>query len=212
MAVNWCIAVRPRSARRDAVLRARRSRVFTGIRGVAGSLLVLVTIIATLAAGQHIPDLLRALDLAGYRGGERPPEFSGRTVDGKRLSLAGLRGRVVLVTFWATWCPPCREEMSLFEGLHRDLVTQGLAIAGVNVREEDAVIREYANALGLTFPLILDPQGEIQGAYGVIGLPTAFLIARDGRAVARAIGPRDWGGTQARALIRALLLEPGEKK
>ncbi len=186
--------------------------VFAGMRSVAGSLLALVTILATQAAGQNIADLLRALDLAGYQDGERPPEFSGRTVNGKRLSLAGLRGRVVLMTFWATWCPPCREEMSLFERLHRKLAKEGLAVVGVNAREQGAPIREYANALGLTFPLILDPQGEIQEAYGVIGLPTAFLIARDGRAVARAIGPRDWGSVQARALIRVLLAEPGGKR
>jgi len=186
--------------------------VCAGMRGVAGSLLALVTILATPAAGQQDTDLLRALDLGGYQPGERPPEFIGRTVDGKRLSLAGLRGRVVLVTFWATWCPPCREEMSLLESLHRGLATEGLAVVGVNVREEGAAILEYAGALGLTFPLFLDPQGEIQSAYGVIGLPTTFLIARDGRAVARAIGSRDWGGPQARALIRALLMEPGERK
>ncbi len=191
---------------------AGNSAVCTGMRAVAGSVLTLVMILATPAAGQHIPDLLRALDLGGYPPGERAPEFSGRTADGKRLSLAGLRGKVVIVTFWATWCPPCREEMTLFERLHRELATEGLAIVGINAREEGVAIREYANALGLSFPLILDPQGEIQGAYGVIGLPTAFLIARDGRAVARAIGPRDWGGPQARALLRALLLEPGARK
>ncbi len=186
--------------------------VGAGMRGIAVSLLALVTILATPAAGQHDTDLLRALDLGGYQHGERPPEFSGRTVDGRPLSLAGLRGRVALVTFWATWCPPCRQEMSLLERLHRGLTTEGLTVVGVNVREEASAILEYADALGLTFPLILDPQGEIQGAYGVIGLPTTFLIARDGRAVARAIGPRDWGGPQARALIRALLMEPGERK
>ncbi len=189
---------------------AGRTMVWAGMRGVAGSLFALVTILATPAAGQHDTDLLRALDLGGYQRGERPPEFNGRTIDGKSLSLAGLRGKVVFVTFWATWCPPCREEMSLFEGLHRGLETEGLAVVGVNVREEGPAILEYAGALGLTFPLILDPQGEIQGAYGVIGLPTTFLIARDGRAVARAVGPRDWGGPQARTLIRALLTEPGE--
>ncbi len=186
--------------------------VFAGMGGVGGSVLALVTILATLAAGQHIPDLLRALDLGDYQRGEGPPELIGRTVEGKHLSLTSFRGRVVLLTFWATWCPPCREEMSLFERLHRELVTEGLAVVGVNVREEVAAIREYANALGVTFPLVLDPHGEIQEAYGVIGLPTAFLIARDGRAVARAIGPRDWGSVQARALIRALLMEPGEKR
>ncbi|SRR6266540_6167164 len=184
-----------------------------GMRGVAWGLLALVTILTTPASGQHdTTELLQALELSGFRRGEQPPAFSGRAVDGQRVSLAGLRGKVVLVTFWATWCSPCREEMSLFERLHRGLAREGLAVVGINVREEGSTVLEYAGALEITFPLIVDPRGEIQGAYGVIGLPTTFLIGRNGQAVARAIGPRNWGSPQARALIQALLVEPGERK
>jgi len=75
-------------------------------------------------------------------------------------------------------------------------------------RERTATIREYAKELGLTFPLILDPSGKINSTYGVIGLLTTFLIARDGRAVALAIGRREWSEKRARALIQALLAEP----
>jgi peroxiredoxin len=183
-----------------------------GMRGIAWAPLALLAFLTSAAAGQHDTDLLRALDLGGYQRGERPPEFRGRTVDGQHMSLAGLRGKVVLVTFWATWCSPCRQEMSLLERLHRELAREGLAVVGVNAREDRSAIVEYANGLELTFPLLVDRKGEIQSSYGVIGLPTTFLIARDGRAVARAIGPRDWGGPQARALVRALLVEPGQRK
>jgi peroxiredoxin len=68
-------------------------------------------------------------------------------------------------------------------------------------------IRGYAKELGLTFPLVLDPKGEINAAYGVIGLPTTFLIGRDGRAVALAVGPRDWSSAAAKAIVTALLAE-----
>ncbi|MBI4573554.1 MAG: TlpA family protein disulfide reductase [candidate division NC10 bacterium] len=153
------------------------------------------------------PGLLKALDLAGYPAGEKPPEFSGRTPEGQTVSLARLRGRVVLLNFWATWCLPCKEEMPMFQKLLRDFAPQGLTVMGVNVREGTSEIREYARELSLTFPLVLDANGKIQVLYGVIGLPTTFLIGRDGMAVARAIGPRDWGGPQARALIQALLEE-----
>ena len=85
-------------------------------------------------------------------------------------------------------------------------------MVGVNVREEGSTVLEYAGTLGITFPLIGDPRGEIQSSYGVIGLPTTFLIDRNGHAVARAIGPRNWASPQARALIQALLVEPGERK
>ena len=102
--------------------------------------------------------------------------------------------------------------MPALERLHREFSDQGLAVMGINAREGTATIREYAKELGLTFPVILDPSGRINSAYGVIGLPTTFLIARDGRAVALAIGPKEWSGKPARALIQALLAEPAALK
>ena len=101
--------------------------------------------------------------------------------------------------------------MSLFERLHRDFAAQGLTVLGINFREEPHRIQQYAEELGLTFALVLDSQGEFSRLYGVIGLPTTFLVARDGRPVALAIGPRAWGGAEARALIETLLAEPEVK-
>ena len=196
------------SARRDTHIRERCPQRPAGRRGIAWGLFILVTVLGTPAVGQPAgAAFLEALNLAGYSPGEKPPEFSGRTVEGQTLSLAGLRGRVVLLTFWATWCLPCREELPVFERLHRGFAAEGLAVVGVNVREEPSVILSYAKELGLTFPLVLDPRGEIQVSFGVVGLPTTFLVGRDGRAVARAIGARDWDTPPARALLRALLAE-----
>ena len=82
---------------------------------------------------------------------------------------------------------------------------------GINFHEGAQRMRQYARDLGLTFPLVLDPQGDISRAYGVIGLPTTFLVGRDGRPVALAIGGRAWGSAEARALIQALLAESAVK-
>jgi peroxiredoxin len=98
--------------------------------------------------------------------------------------------------------------MPAFERLHRAFSAKGLAVAGVNAREPKLTIQAYAKELDLTFPLIQDPRGKINSEYGVIGLPTTFLIARNGRAVALAIGPREWDGKIGRALIQKLLAEP----
>ena len=172
-------------------------------------ILALLTAFNALAAERSaLPELLKALNLSGYPSVMQPPDFSGLTADGQKVSLAGLSGRVVLLNFWATWCLECRPEMPMFERLHREFSAQGLAVVGINAREGTATIREYAKELGLTFPLISDPTGKINSAYGVIGLPTTFLIGRSGQAVALAIGPREWSGKQARALIQALLAEP----
>ena len=172
-----------------------------------------MTALNVLAAERPaLPELLKALNASGYPAVMQPPEFSGFVADGQRVSLASLQGKVVLVNFWATWCLECRPEMRMFERLHREFFIQGLAVVGINAREETTTIHEYAKELGLTFPLILDPSGKINSAYGVIGLPTTFLIARDGRAVALAVGPREWNGKPARTLIQALLAEPATLK
>ena len=186
-------------------------RITSGM--AACGIVALMTALNALAAERPaLAELLKALNASGYPSVMQPPEFSGFTADGQTVSLAVLSGRVVLLNFWATWCLECRPEMPMFERLHREFSAQGLAVVGINAREGTATIREYAKELGLTFPLILDPSGKINSAYGVIGLPTTFLIGRNGRAVALAIGPREWSGKPARALIQALLAEPAALK
>jgi peroxiredoxin len=166
-----------------------------------------LTLCTVLAFGQPA-GLLQALGLAGYPADTRPPGFSAATVEGHALSPESLRSRVVLLNFWATWCLECRLELPALEQLHRDYASRGLTVLAVNFREAPVTIRQYARELGLTMPLLVDPSGAISRSYGVIGLPTSFLIGRDGRAVARAIGPREWAGPEARALIESLLTQP----
>jgi len=196
-------------------LTARRSRVGTDgrrarvRRALAWTLVAFMTGSASpVGSGSDLAALLETLKLGTYAPSDGPPAFTAQTLAGESVSLTGLRGRVVLLNFWATWCLECRPEMPVLERLHRELASQGLAVLGINVREEPRVIRRYAVELGLTFPLVLDPEGRIQRGYGVVGLPTTFLIGRDGRPVARAIGAREWGSAPARAVIQALLVEP----
>jgi peroxiredoxin len=171
-----------------------------------------VTILGATAPGwAEMAELLRKLDLSTYPRPTKPPEFIGRTTDGRTLSLTSLQGKVIILNFWATWCQECFEEMPAFEQLHRNFGGQGLVILGINAREGTPAIQKYGKALGLTFPLIVDSKGEINAAYGVVGLPTTFLVGRDGRAVARGVGPRDWASAPARAIIQALLAEPAAK-
>ncbi len=175
---------------------------------LAGCLVILSVMLAPAAMGQPaVADLLDTLNLSDYQADTWPPPFKANTATGEAVSLAELRGKVVLVNFWASWCAECGPEMPMFERLHQDFAAQGLTILGINVREKAERIHRYAKKLGLTFPLVLDPKGEITASYGVIGLPTTFLVGRDGRPVALAVGPRAWGSTEARAIIQALLAE-----
>lgn len=184
------------------------------ISGVAVCVIAASMIAVNVLAAERpaIAKLLNALNASGYPSAMQPPEFSGFTVDGQRVSLDSLQGKVVILNFWATWCLECRPEMPMFERLHREFGAQGLSVVGINAREGATAVRVYAKELGLTFPLILDQRGTINAAYGVIGLPTTFLIGRDGRPVALAIGPREWSGKPARTLIQALLAEPAALK
>jgi cytochrome c biogenesis protein CcmG/thiol:disulfide interchange protein DsbE len=162
------------------------------------------------AAGADRPvadSLLKPLNLRGYPSGTMPPPFSGHTLDARHVSLTELRGKVVIVNFWASWCLECRPEMPVLERLHREFAPRGLAVIGINAHEGKRAVRRYAKELGLTFPLVLDPDRKINARYGVIGLPTTFVVGRDGHAVAFGIGPREWVGAPARALFGALLAE-----
>lgn len=180
-----------------------------GIRTVLAAGTLAVALCGHAAAEvPAIASLLKPLKLNGYREGAVPPPIGGETLDARTLSMEALRGKVVLMNFWASWCAECRPEMPVLERLHRELSPKGLVVLGINAREDRATVRRYADEMNLTFPLALDEAGRINQLYGVIGIPTTFLVARDGRAVAFGVGPRDWGGAEARALLDALISEP----
>lgn len=179
---------------------------------LAGTLVSAVSAPAPSSADRGpTPRQVDAFRLNRYAPGTKPPEFSGLTLQGHGLSLSGLQGKVLILNFWASWCAECRPEMPVLQQLHHEFVSRGLAVVGVNAREDTEVVRRYASSLGLTFPLVLDPAGKINGLYGVIGLPTTFVVGRDGHAVALAIGPRQWAGAPARTLIETLLAEPAPR-
>ena len=173
------------------------------------ALCLLVAVTAVASADQEtLPALLKTLDLRAYPVRAAPPPFSGATLEGRPLSIAEHRGKVIVLNFWATWCVECRSEMPALQRLQREFAPRGFAIVGVNARESKDVVARYAKELGLTFPLVLDSDGKINVLYGVIGLPATFVVGRDGRAIAFAIGPREWQGEAARKLVQALLEEP----
>jgi peroxiredoxin len=103
------------------------------------------------------------------------------------------------MNFWASWWAECRAEIPRFECFHRAYAARGLDIVGVNAREDASAVGRHAEPLSLTFPLVLDPDGRINALYGVIGLPTSFVVGRDGRAVAFGAGPHEWGSAPAHA-------------
>lgn len=113
---------------------------------------------------------------------ERAPDFHLVAADGTSLSLADLRGQVVLLNFWATWCPPCKAEMPDLAALYRDYGTEhAFTVVGINVQESLAEVQAFADQNAIPFPLLLDPDGAVSGkAYPIRSLPTSMIIDRDG--------------------------------
>jgi thiol-disulfide isomerase/thioredoxin len=118
------------------------------------------------------------------------PALRLQDLDGSTHDLADLRGRLVLVNFWATWCPPCRREMPSLERLNQQLRDRGLTVLAVDVGEDPDTVFAFTGQLEPTpsFPLLLDPESRAAEAWRVKGLPTSFLIDPQGRVIFRAVG------------------------
>jgi peroxiredoxin len=173
-------------------------------------LVLAVLVGALLVSGRAAAqDVFRALDLIMPSPAEPARPFTAPAMDGKTLSLAGYRGRVVFLNFWATWCVPCREEMPAMERLHQRFRDRGLVVLAVSVDAAPAPVGPFVSDLRLTYPIGLDPKMVLAKQYGVRGLPASFLITRTGTLAARALGPREWDSAAAHAVIETLLREGG---
>ncbi len=138
-------------------------------------LFLILTIFLTLLACQE-----RAEKSSLPKSGSAAIDFNIRDLRGETWNLDKVRGKVVLLRFWADWCPSCRYEMPVIENYYRKLKAEGFVVLAVNVKQSAQVAEAFTAQLDLTFPVPLDPEAELARRYGVYAIPTNFLIDRKG--------------------------------
>ena len=126
-------------------------------------------------------------------GAQPAHEFTLATLDGETVALYELRGRWVIVNFWATWCAPCRDEMPYLQGL-AERYPESLVVLGINMREEPALVQRFVEEMGVTFPILLGPDDAMLLAYAPRGLPLTYVIAPSGAVARVQYGPLDADG------------------
>ncbi|MGH7263253.1 MAG: TlpA disulfide reductase family protein [Candidatus Rokuibacteriota bacterium] len=182
--------------------------VLLGLGRQRARLTVLVGLLAlaeTALAGAG-PDAVRALALTTPGNPRTAPAFSVASPGGPSIRLTDYRGKVVFLNFWATWCPPCREEMPAMEQLYRRHKDRGLVVLAVSIDVDGAAaVTPFVAEQRFTYPIGLDPQMAVAQTYGVRGLPSSFFVDQQGRLVASAVGPREWDSKDADAFVDSLL-------
>jgi len=114
------------------------------------------------------------------QAGKPAPDFQFQSPDGQATSLGDLRGKPVLINFWASWCVPCRHEMPYIQQVYDEWQTKGMVLLAINIGESSSKVKGFLQSHGFSLPVLLDAEGEVAGQYGIQAIPTSFFIDRDG--------------------------------
>jgi peroxiredoxin len=178
-------------------------------RTTAGPLLSLAAGLALIAASLlgfwWLGQSESSAPVSGWPQGQPAPDFALDDLDGRTVRLSDLRGQVVLINLWATWCSPCRAEMPDLVTLYQAYKDQGFVILGVDDRERAQTVADFVARNPMPYPILLDPDSRVARAYGVSYLPASFLIDR--RGVLRATLPGQSARVRLENAIKPLLAE-----
>lgn len=127
---------------------------------------------------------------------------------GKKITGSELKGKVLFINFWATWCPPCRSEIPSIENLYRAFFSNDdFLMITIAYRDEPAAALDYLKSGGFTFPVYIDPDEKSAMNYGVTGVPETYIVDKKGKLRKKVIGPAEWDSPEEKALILSLLKE-----
>ena len=147
--------------------------------------------------------------LTPISGQPAAPDFDLKDPEGRPQRLADYRGKPVILNFWATWCPPCREEMPSMQRAYEKLAAEGIAVVAINVGEDAQTIAQFLEEEPVDVALPMDTDSKVAQRYHMKGLPTTYVIDPDGRLAYRAMGSREWDDPSLLEQVRALKQPPG---
>ena len=137
--------------------------------------------------------------------GDTAPEFSIRTDSGRTISSASFGGKLLVLNFWATWCPPCVEEMPSLNAFQKALADKGVVVLGISVDKNEQAYKAFLNKAGVAFQTARDPEAKINADYGTFKYPETYIIDSRGKVVRKYIGPEDWTDENMLNDVRSLL-------
>ncbi len=171
---------------------------------------MIITLIALvgltgLAFGADIGSLIKKAQLQSLPAGTKIVDFTLSDLAGKKVKLSDFNGKVVLLNFWATWCPPCRSEIPELEALYKLYKDKGFVILGVDLQEGQSAVKDFVSKYNMSFPVLLDSTGRVGAEYGARSIPTTYLIDKDGNVTSGTLGARSWVTPEIKSLIEAML-------
>ncbi len=140
--------------------------------------------------------------------GDIAPNFTLRNEEGKVVALADFRGKIVVLNYWATWCPPCIEEMPSLNRLADRFRDKDLVVLGVSLDEDADAYKDFLAKNQISFLTLRNPARAVSEQYGTYKLPETFVISRQGRLLKKYIGPKEWDGAEIAAEFNAFLAAP----
>ncbi|MBT8368397.1 MAG: TlpA family protein disulfide reductase [Deltaproteobacteria bacterium] len=156
-------------------------------------------------AGRQLDRLLDDMQVIRIPGGTNPVEVRLLDINGTSVDLADFKGKIVLLNFWATWCPTCVIEMPAMEKLHQKLQNKDFAMLAISIQEPASQVKNFFDINKLTFPVLLDSTGETVIGFGIRAIPTTFILDKAGRIIGLVTGPREWDSRESIAMFEYLI-------